>query len=366
MEVLCNGRQCVIEFHGSVVTCTPKDDENKEAEPDVFTITEITQLLRSRRDSCAAKVIVGSRTFVMRFVNAREREQFVKNVRLVDGTEGSNVQWVTSAICDAAVDTGVLSEEDLDLIMKEECPRGVVTAFDAIGSLVDPVTFKLRPITEQLTNDIFRQIPVLAKIFGRHVTDEETMVRFWEAVVRKYFCFSRTFLEEEIRALDDEGCSGATEPGSNSEEDALQNINVASERALPKFSSHLRHNTVPVGEAPCEQRQPPHAHFFRGRPSSASSSRRWQCTVQPCQAYAGVQCPPSVSRELPKSTSRDVLEVLKKFWGGDTKHRKALRSKLEGLKKVASNNVLQRSCLDRTTKFLDEIDAEHGGATPAK
>nr|CCC95518.1 unnamed protein product [Trypanosoma congolense IL3000] len=363
MEVVCNGQPCTVELCGAIVSCTPVCSGGA-LERDAFTCSEVKQLLRSRRDACTAKVVVDSRTLIMRFASMQDRERFIEDVQCASVKDDDSERWVASAICNAAVDTGILSEGELELFMKEECPRGVATVFDAIGSLVDPVTFKLRPITEQMTNDIFRQIPVLAKIFSLHVTDEETMARFWEAVVKKYFCFSRTFLEEEIRDLEGGEVSSDITLPSGGGEDTLQGINRISGHALPKVTPHtprstdateagVRHTAIPLARH----------HLFRGRFLPASSARRWQCEVQPCMSFAKVRHPPAVSKVMPKeNTSKEVLEVLKKFWGGDRNQRRALRAKLESLKEVCGNGVLQRACLERTAEFLSET-GDAGGAS---
>ncbi|KAH8617585.1 BSD domain [Trypanosoma vivax] len=203
MQVEWTGVHHKVEFCGATVSLWHlSGDGEVKATLNNFAFSEITQLLRSSRDPCSAKLVVGQKAFLMRFVSLEQREQFIQKVQSCASESGSTEKWVCSTICHAAVDVGILTESELEALMSEELQRGVVMALDAIGSLVDPVTFMLCPITEQLTNDIFREIPVLAKIFERNVTDEETMQQFWEVVVRKYFCVSRTFLEDEVHVLE--------------------------------------------------------------------------------------------------------------------------------------------------------------------
>ncbi|KAH9598133.1 hypothetical protein LSM04_004480 [Trypanosoma melophagium] len=372
MEVVCNNVLCRLEVHGSAISCSPLNNEETSG-VDSFTYSEITQLLRSRRDQGSAKIIVGSKTIIMRFVNPHDRERFIDKVQRLETDSGENDQWVVSTICQTAVDLGLIDDAALNLLMEEEFPRGVVVAFDAIGSLVDPKTFKLRPITEQLENDIFRQIPILAKIFERHVTDDETRQRFWEAVVRKYFCFSRTFLEEEIRELEADtpasiGANMTTSTSSinnsntigvGSNMEGLAGLNVLSGRALPKATALADHRLPhKSGQRPAVRR--PHVRLFHGCPLTTRCVRPQLCDVSPPAPFLSVRPTPRVSRTLPKeNTNREVLELLKRFWSGDTNQKKALRSKVESVK-AAGGGVLQRRCLQRAREYLEELETSEG------
>ncbi|KAH8617250.1 BSD domain [Trypanosoma vivax] len=247
----------------------------------------------------------------MCFVSLEQREQFIQKVQSCASDSGGTEKWVASTICYAAVDVGILTESELEALMSEELQRGVVMALDAIDSLVDPVTFRLRPITEQLTNDIFRQIPVLAKIFERNVTDEETMQQFWEVVVRKYFCFSRTFLEDEVHALEAKEGGGTTSSPAVGPE-TLTDINVASGQLLPKVRSQTAEVCSISPSRVLDDSAPqlmPHIGLFRGRPLPLPyAAAEKPCAVQPPLAHVAVSEPPPVSRALPKeSASMEVL-----------------------------------------------------------
>ncbi|KAH8617145.1 BSD domain [Trypanosoma vivax] len=360
MQVECNGVPHKVEFCGPTVSLGHlSGDGEVKATLNNFAFSEITQLLRSRRDPCSAKLVVGQKAFLMRFVSLEQREQFIQKVQSCASESGGTEKWVASTICHAAVDVGILTESELEALMSEELQRGVVMALDAIGSLVDPVTFRLRPITEQLTNDIFRQIPVLAKIFERNVTDEETMQQFWEVVVRKYFCFSRTFLEDEVHALEaKEGGGTTSSPAAGPE--TLTDINVASGQALPKVRSQTTEVCSLTPSRVLDDSAPqlmPHIGLFRGRPLPLPyAAAEKPCAVQPPLAHVAVSEPPPVSRALPKeSASREVLELLKKFWSSDANQKKALRSKFDDLKKKNSKSILQKWCLQRVDFFLEEL-----------
>ncbi|KAG8338919.1 hypothetical protein TRVL_10254 [Trypanosoma vivax] len=111
-------------------------------------------------------------------------------------------------------------------------------------------------------------MPALAKIFERNVTDEETMQQFWEVVVRKYFCFSRTFLEDKVHTLEaKEGESTTSSPAAGPE--TLTDINVASGQALPKVSSRTTEVSSFTPSRVLDDSAPqlmPHIGIFRGRP----------------------------------------------------------------------------------------------------
>ncbi|EKF28446.1 hypothetical protein MOQ_007806 [Trypanosoma cruzi marinkellei] len=358
MEVVCDGVPCRVEVRGYVISCTPLGGDGA-ASASVFSRSEISQLLRSRRDQGSAKVVVGSKSIMMRFVDPHDRERFIDELQSMESAGGDGGQWVASTICQTAVDLGLLDEAALDALIKEEFPRGVVVAFDAIGSLFDPKTFKLCPITDQLESDIFRQLPVLAKIFERRVTDEETRQRFWEAVVRKYFCFSRTFLEEEMQELETEE-TVATAPPTGVEEKGLSSINVMSGRALPKVRSSVLHE---LGPAEASKAVGPqfHARLFCGHPiTSRRVGKRRRCDVHSPHAFKDVPQPPSVSWVMPKeSTNRETLELLRRFWRSDVSQKKALRSKLDNVNN-SSGSFLQRQCILRAREFIRELGPEEG------
>ncbi|RNF06029.1 hypothetical protein TraAM80_04183 [Trypanosoma rangeli] len=357
MDAVCDGVLCRVEVQGYVISCNPLEGEARDARGRVFTRSEITQLLRSRRDAGAVKVVVGATTLLMRFVDSRDRERFIGQLQGMEGAGGDTEQWVASTICQTAVDLGLLDEAALEALLREEFPRGVAVAFDAVGSLVDPKTFRLCPITDQLESDIFRQVPILAKIFVRRVTDEETRQRFWEAVVRKYFCFSRTFLEEEMRELEAADTVSST---LASGEESLSGINVMSGRALPKVKASAAHALTPA-DAPPTAGTPSLALLFCGRPTPHRRGwKYWQCELQHslCAFKGEVAHPAPVSRVLPKeSTNRETLELLRKFWRRDKLQKRALRSKLNSLK-FTGGGMLQRQCVLRARAFLRQLDLE--------
>ncbi|RNF24869.1 uncharacterized protein Tco025E_02482 [Trypanosoma conorhini] len=365
MEAVCDGVPCRVEVRGRAISCVPLPGAGGEAR--VFTRSEVTQLLRSRRDAAAAKVVVADAApLLLRFADPRDRERFIGRLQEMEEAGGADARWVASSICEAAVDLGLLDAAALEALVREEFPRGVAVAFDAVGSLVDPRTFRLCPITDQLESDIFRQVPILAKIFARRVTDAATRQRFWEAVVQKYFCFSRTFLEEEVRELEAAAADRAeTSPAGGDE--SLAGINATSGRALPKVKASVAHALGPAdAAAPTAVGPPPLARLFCGRPPPPPR-RGWghrQCEVQPPCASQAVARPAPVSRVLPKeSTNRETLELLRRFWRRDTSQKRALRSKLNSAK-LTGGGVLQRQCVLQARAFLRQLGPGERGEEP--
>jgi hypothetical protein len=74
-------------------------------------------------------------------------------------------------------------------------------------------------------------MPLLASIFSGKVHSEEERKEFWEAVVRRFFCFGRTFLDPYFSALH---AASAAKNG-----DIVTVVNDAARKALP-FESHRR------------------------------------------------------------------------------------------------------------------------------
>lgn len=281
MHVWLNKLEGRVEVKGSSAVFTPAASDDGDATIR-FDLTRVGQLLRSRKDETTLKFTVDTHTYLIRFDSGGEREQFVDllvrtksdaaaassptaTTTITTSTNdnhssGSSIgnkvsttdQWVTSSICSAAVDHGILDEEELRALLDSEEQRGVVHVFDALEALVDRDTLRLLPVTEQLENDILHQIPILAAIYADRVVDLDTRQSFWEAVVRKYFCFSRTFLEDDMRHMEGESGDGNNEahaPLAAADSatatlhrtrhhtvpahDGLREINHASEEALP-------------------------------------------------------------------------------------------------------------------------------------
>lgn len=148
--------------------------------------------------------------------------------------------------------------------------RGVVQASPTVLEtiLLDRRTWELRPMTEQMENDVLRQVPLLAALFEKFVGDEPkcspindgpgsssgdgreeeereeanaslhvTREAFWNAVVRHYFCLAHTFLESEIPPVE-ASREGEREEGLG-EETKEESINQASRKALPNDLGQL-------------------------------------------------------------------------------------------------------------------------------
>lgn len=327
MHVLVNNEECNCHIHGGALIFTYTSEQKA---PIQLSILGITQLMRSRRDETASKLSVEGCSYLLRFSSLEEREHFIHSI--VDTTNGpqSSEEWVAASMYHAAVEVGVLSDAELQSIMKGVCQRGVVQAFDALESIVDRETLQLLPITEQMESDILRQIPVLAAVFERHVTDAATRLHFWEAVVRKYFCFCRTFLEEDLRALE------ASKPQPALPSNPLSALNSKSFGALPKMTTSRDIDTT-VNEADLlrlEEEPAPlqtlHETLFTcSRPASSGLSNCFNvesyAVVPPlrCCAPSTPFCGHQVLPQLPsESTEKAALEALRKYWRGSARQRR--------------------------------------------
>lgn len=396
MRVLVNGQPGSVEVKGNIVTVTTTTGgSGADAAPveERFAASEVSQLMRSRKDDRVAKIVADAgRPLLVQFSSLADREALIAAVVATQAAErgadvGANAgggdagaeQWVAGAICQAAVDVGALCPAELRAIVDGECRRGVVQPFDALECLVDRATFRLLPLTEAMEADVLRQIPVLAAIFEAHVMDEDTKRAFWEAVVRKYFCFSRTFLEEELDRL--EPTEAAVE--GEGEGDGLAAINGASLRALPKLTAAGAALEAAAGaEASADSEE---ARAVREGEAAAAGAEVWRQdrfvalfrpTRRPCAlappAAASPAPPPlgpsgpvpavavggrKVARAAPReATHKDALETLRRFWrSSGATQRRAVLAKYEGAHagETRRESFLEAACIARAKAWLD-------------
>ncbi|KAK7196162.1 hypothetical protein NESM_000551200 [Novymonas esmeraldas] len=381
-RVLVNNEDCTVEMKGDFIAIVYAAVVK---EPLLIGVRSVTQLLRSRKDDTAAKLVADGASYVLKFGSLRDREILIECIVHLQEAEQapSNEDWVATAICHAAVDVGVLDEEELKSIMRAAGQRGVEQAFDALETLVDPETFQLRPITEQMENDVLRQIPVLAAIFQQRVVDRETKKTFWEAVVRKYFCFSRTFLEEDIQRL--EGAKPATteaaalpQPPSTSVDSSLAVINASSLGALPKSTAvvvdtdvneedllHLEDEEDEEARRSFQGLFAAHRHVPMCRVPALPIGGAVLPFPRVAADPAPPPPPPTPSRQL-RFVGRDVLhqfpaepiekttlEALRLFWRSGARQRKALLDKHTGTRK-SRGGFLQRMCLEQAERTLQD------------
>lgn len=333
-------------------------------------VRAISQLLRSRRDESAAKMVADKTTYLLKFASLHDRESFIESIVHIQEAppQPSNEDWVASSICHAAVDVGVLDEAELKAVLSADGQRGVEQAFEALEGLVDHDTFELLPITEQMENDVLRQIPVLAAIFRERVVDKETKRTFWEAVVRKYFCFSRTFLEDDIQRLE------ATTPALPVPSDGLAAINASSLNALPKGAGVAmvvdtdvnEEDLLHMGDAGEDDADTPAVSFgARGKTHAVETAV--------CSIAGGSSCPfPHVSphdatprprflgrhvlHHFPSETiEKPALETLRLFWRSAAPQRRAVLAKYTSTKRGRSS-FIQRVCLEQAQRMVEEGD----------
>ncbi|KAG5465624.1 hypothetical protein CUR178_00332 [Leishmania enriettii] len=375
-RVLVNHEDCSVHIKGDFITflytTVAKD-------PLLVAARNVAQLLRSRKDDTAAKLVADGISYVLKFACLRDREWFIESiVRAQEAKqEPSNGEWVASTICQAAVDVGVLDREELEAIMSAAGQRGVEQAFNALETLVDRETFQLLPITEQMENDVLRQIPVLAAIFQERVVDKETKKSFWEAVVRKYFCFSRTFLEEDIQRL--EGARPtltATPPpplSGNAATSSLSAINASSVSALPKSAAISMVDTIINEEdllyleRDAESQQLSLQCLFaahRHVPLSTASALPVSGAVLPFPIETADSSPVyrprfagrRVLRQFPSETiEKTAMEALRIFWRGSVKQRRSVLAKYaRSSKKGRCESFIQRMCLEQADRALQD------------
>lgn len=369
--VQVNNEECTVQIKGDFVvfiyTSVARDAIHVGAR-------NVSQLLRSRKDETAAKLVADGTSYLLKFASLHDRENLIDSiVRIQEAPpQTSNEDWVSSSICHAAVDVGVLDEQELQAVLRAEGQRGVEQAFDALEGLVDRDTFELLPITEQMENDVLRQIPVLAAIFRERVVDKETKRTFWEAVVRKYFCFSRTFLEEDIQRLEAAQPAVTVMPS-----DGLSAINASSLNALPKGAAVAMVDTdineedlLHIGEEE-EKDQTALEVFFGARRRNARVTEAagrevcgindMACPFPEVVAKDAVRRPRFMGRHVlhqfpSESIEKSALETLRVFWRSGAKQRKTVLAKYTSGKQ-GRGSFIQRVCLEQAKHLVDEDKA---------
>ncbi|EPY27548.1 hypothetical protein AGDE_10711 [Angomonas deanei] len=367
VKVTFNNVEGDVQINGRLVSFTGGEDQMQ------FSATEVGQLLRSKRDDKVCKIVVeGGKQYLASFDSLADRERFIEQLVRAQGgvEEKKNDTWLYAAVLQPAVDLGVVTEEELQAILDEECQRGVVQSIGALESLIHPVTYQLVPITEQVESDILREIPALAVVFGRHVVSEETRQSFWEAVVRKYFCFANTFLEEELQ--DAEGSTAAVPKVEN-----LNAINALSRSALPAVT-----NTAPTEEeegpgveaelllaAENEQETvlPHEKLFYAARPlgedkAAPLDTSAVQVSLREAVRQVRVEAdgaPPftghHVLSKLPSETQdKETLAMLRTFWRGTTAERKMTLDKYGATTEPKKKSLITTLCLKRARDVVSE------------
>lgn len=367
-QVTVNSEACSVEIKGDFVVFLYSDVAH---DPVHIGARSVSQLLRSRKDDRAAKMVADGQVYLLAFPAVAEREAFIEAIVTIQSAppEPLNEDWVAASICGAAVDVGVLDAAELQAVLSAEGQRGVEQAFEALEGLVDRTTFELLPITEQMENDVLRQIPVLAAIFRERVMDSETRRTFWEAVVRKYFCFARTFLEEDIQR------HGAAQPAPPSPKDGLAAINASSLSALPKGAAVAMVDTdineedlLHLGEA--DEDPSSGTRVFFGARHSAPQRASVVCSVisggggscafpiAAIAAHDNARHPRfagrSVLHRFPSETmEKPALEALRLFWRSGPTQRRSVLAKYASAKRGRSS-FIQRVCLEQAQRTAEE------------
>lgn len=165
----------------------------------VVPVQSVAQVLVGKKNALCTRVLfeAGSpfspKGLTVTFSDAAARDSFIAAVRqssLKDEQQGQPLKEEMRSTDECA--TGAMSKEMIERLLTERESRGVVNVFEAINELIDANTLSLRPLTEQLEADIFRQLPELARKFHDTVHSDEERKCFWEDAVRQYFCFAGT------------------------------------------------------------------------------------------------------------------------------------------------------------------------------
>lgn len=242
--------------------------------------------------------------------------------------------------------------------------KGAVHVFEAINGLIDVTTLKLRPVSEQLEMDILRQLPVVADIFLKRVQSEEDHRAFWEAVVKKFFCFTKSYLD-----LDFSTASANTTIAAQSTETTMAGqVNRAAAAALPlqvkapKRDDHNRDEEY-LGRVVSSEAGPPtrtvhQAMFLPQHRSSrrvkrerhddaADEDRLMPAVARPHRsAIAQALQAPTVAPQLPSSArTPETIKALKQFWAaiGNDQSVDAIKATLTAqLPLLAHDSVMHR------------------------
>ncbi|CCW69311.1 unnamed protein product [Phytomonas sp. Hart1] len=374
MQVFFDQQEGVLRIKGELITFKPTHSTGDDVVR--FAAREVTQLLCSRKDDKAAKVATVDQTHFIQFDHAAARKEFVEGVvkaqASTNNTKTIHQDWITSTLCEVAVEVGILNESELHEILREESHRGVVQTFDALESLVDRSSFRLKPITEQMQNDVFRQIPILAVIFAQHVVNEDTRKSFWEDVVRKYFCFSRTFLDDEIEKVlkEVEGRTPETNPSLPTADASL--INASSMSALPRQVAEAEPRAdAEVDEIESLLRQTREDSSQAGSmafyafgasrhlPRLVLQSTNVALDVPPLEVINHTSEIPrvysgrSVRTTLPSEpTRKEALETLRKIWRTQPKLCKTLLDHYKSAKKDQAVSFIEAKCFQKVESLI--------------
>lgn len=191
--------------------------------------------------------------------------------------EDRKVHGPSALLFGALVEEGLLSVSELTTFLQSDpnAPlHGTHIAFDAIEQLIDPATLSLRPLLPQLVQDVFTQLPMLAKLYEKTVLSEADERPFWDAVVKRYLLFERSMLDEGMLQLlheepqtTNEKSDGTattvkstTTTNKNEATSLLESLNKASAHALPihnkknhKGAQNRRKRTRDDGEVHIEE-----------------------------------------------------------------------------------------------------------------
>lgn len=340
----------------------------------VLPYNSVQQVLVSRKRPCQVRVVIetsdsteGTPPVDILFESTPDRDRFMAALAAAtsDGKSAQdnnvshgNADATTQLLHDAIpMSSGLLgsSTSELDSVAVQNEIRGAVHVFEAINALIDVATLTLRPVSEQLEMDILRQLPILAEVFLRRVRSEEDHRNFWEAVVKKFFCFTKSYLDLDFSKV-------STAAASISSTMAGQ-VNRAGVAALPtahNFTAEDQPYDVPDITATLKSKHHPNAHqamFIKQTqkiPSKRPRSDDAQVELKPtpdkvCHDLAEATPPPLIAFLVPpQARAPETIKLLKQFWAASTNGQDTA-SQAQGLSaqllSLAKGSVLHRCVL---------------------
>lgn len=357
MLVAFNGTPMRLVLHRTCAALV----SSTSTEPDdgtVLSFVSIQQVLVSRKRPCQVRIVRQSHLDIpscdVLFASTADRDEFISALSSSTSSEVRPVESAppvprTGTVLHHHDDTFV-TELDSDKALSEI--KGAVHVFEAINGLIDPQTLKLRPVSAQLEADILRQLPVLAEVFLKRVHSEEDHQAFWEAVVRKFFCFTKSYLDMELSA----DKSSLLEASSGSTLSMASRVNRAGSVALPLSSSFKAEPDHDALAAPNGDAANVHGELFQPlRKRRRLLHGRVEGVAQDVSLARAEELErPCIALQVPEDARNPaVLKQLKAFWAAALTAqpleatRDALQSQLASL---TEGSVSQR-CVSAALRY---------------
>jgi hypothetical protein len=341
IAALYNGVASNVTLHRSSAVVVPTAPRatvaaaRGDALGDVLPYQNVQQVLVSRKRPCQVRVVIeGSDAAAavppvdILFESTGDRDLFMAALATAsESAKGiAKAESITAAITSpppaisSQVSTGILgaSVSELDTAAVHDEIRGAVHVFEAINALIDVTTLTLRPVTEQLEMDILRQLPILAEVFIRRVKSEEDHRSFWEAVVKKFFCFTKSYLDLDFSSAGPLVASGAPSTTTMAEQ-----VNRAGAAALPlarQFKADDQPYDLPdVDNVMARIRRTPHQELFLPTPRVSAKRVRTETAtdegrIARRESAEAVPQPVIAYQVPPSAKAPETIKLLRQFW----------------------------------------------------